>query len=107
MIARRGIENLLKLGVNRDCEGRSGFLLSNLDHALSNMLATHADKVQAALFNPKNAGKIYMLDDKRENFAVALRLMGKSLNETDEGVLKQAGEKLKSQAKRPFTARLR
>jgi spermidine/putrescine transport system substrate-binding protein len=53
----------------------------------------------AVLFDAKNAGKIYMLNDKRENFAVALRLMGKSLNETDEAVLKQAGEKLVAHAK--------
>jgi spermidine/putrescine-binding protein len=50
-----------------------------------------------AVFDPKNGGKISMLKDARENFAVALKLMGKSVNETDAGVLKQAAEKLSKQ----------
>ena len=52
-----------------------------------------------ALFDPKYAGKISMLNDARENFAIALKVMGKSLNDRDSADLKQAGEKLKEQAK--------
>jgi spermidine/putrescine-binding protein len=53
----------------------------------------------AVLFDPKNDQKISMLKDPRENFAVALKLMGKSVNETDPAVLKQAADKLKAQTK--------
>lgn len=53
----------------------------------------------AALFDPKNDQKIYMLEDPRENFVAALKLMGKSVNETDEATLKQAAEMLKKQTK--------
>src|SRR5712671_5834938 len=42
----------------------------------------------AAVFDPKNNQNISMLKDARENFAVALRMMGKSVNETDPAVLK-------------------
>jgi spermidine/putrescine-binding protein len=38
-----------------------------------------------------------MLDDARECFAVALKRMGKSLNETDPGVLKEAADVLRKQ----------
>lgn len=51
----------------------------------------------AALFDEKHAGQISMLDDARECFAVALKQMGKSLNETDPAVLKQAADMLKKQ----------
>lgn len=50
-----------------------------------------------ALFDAKHAGKILMLDDGRECLVAALKTMGKSVNEKDEAVLKQAGEKLKAQ----------
>ncbi len=50
-----------------------------------------------AVFDPKNKGRILLLDDMREVFGIALRSMGKSLNETDPGVLAQAAEKLKKQ----------
>jgi spermidine/putrescine-binding protein len=50
-----------------------------------------------ALFDPKNKGRILMLDDIREAFGAALRLMGKSINETDPADLKAAAEKLKAQ----------
>lgn len=50
-----------------------------------------------ALFDPKHKGRILMLDDMRECFAVALKSMGKSLNETDPAVLRQAADKLKAQ----------
>jgi spermidine/putrescine-binding protein len=49
----------------------------------------------AVLFDEKHKDQISMLDDTRENFAVALKLMGKSLNETDPAVLKQAADMLK------------
>jgi spermidine/putrescine transport system substrate-binding protein len=53
----------------------------------------------AVLFDPKNDQKISMLADARENFAVALKLMGKSVNETDPAVLEQAAERLRQQTK--------
>ena len=40
-----------------------------------------------------------MLDDMREVFGAALKSMGKSLNETDPAVLKQAADLLKKQKK--------
>lgn len=49
------------------------------------------------MFDEKYAGRILMLDDMRECFAVALKLMGKSLNETDPAALAQAAEMLKKQ----------
>src|SRR5947209_1869123 len=52
----------------------------------------------AVLFDPKNAGRISMLDDPRENFAVALKLLGRSVNDADVAVLKQAADKLKQHA---------
>jgi spermidine/putrescine transport system permease protein len=51
----------------------------------------------AALFDARNAKQVSMLDDHREAFAVALKLMGRSLNETDPAVLAQAGDMLKKQ----------
>lgn len=50
-----------------------------------------------ALFDERYAGRILMLDDTREAFGAALKLMGKSINETDPAVLRQAAEKLKRQ----------
>lgn len=50
-----------------------------------------------ALFDPRHAGRILMLDDPREAFGAALKLMGRSLNERDPGVLRQAAERLKAQ----------
>ncbi len=52
-----------------------------------------------ALFDPKHKGRILMLDDMREVFGAALKSMGKSLNETDPAVLKQAANLLKKQKK--------
>ena len=52
-----------------------------------------------ALFDPKNKGRILMLDDMREVFGATLKSMGKSLNETDPAVLKQAADLLKKQKK--------
>ena len=52
-----------------------------------------------ALFDPRHAGRILMLDDTREAFGAALRLLGTSINETDPAVLRQAAEKLKEQKK--------
>lgn len=50
-----------------------------------------------ALFDPRHAGRILMLDDVREAFGAALKLMGRSINETDPAVLRQAAERLKQQ----------
>ena len=50
-----------------------------------------------ALFDPRHRGRILMLDDMRECFAVALKAMGRSLNETDPAVLARAAELLKRQ----------
>ena len=52
-----------------------------------------------AIFDPKNKGRILMLDDMREVFGATLKSMGKSLNETDPAVLKQAADLLKKQKK--------
>ncbi len=52
-----------------------------------------------AMFDAANAGRILMLDDVRECFAVALKYMGKSLNETDPEVLREAADLLKEQKK--------
>ena len=51
----------------------------------------------AALFDPIHAGRILMLDDQREVFGAALRLMGRSINEKDPAILRQAAERLKKQ----------
>jgi spermidine/putrescine-binding protein len=52
-----------------------------------------------AVFDERHAGRILMLDDPREVFGVALRLMGRSINERDPAVLRQAAERLKAQKK--------
>ena len=49
------------------------------------------------LFDERYAGRILMLDDPREAFGAALKLMGRSINETDPAVLRQAAERLKQQ----------
>ena len=51
----------------------------------------------AVVFDEKYKGKILMLDDMRECFAVALKYLGKSLNEKDPAALKEAAELLKKQ----------
>ncbi|MFP5284145.1 MAG: PotD/PotF family extracellular solute-binding protein, partial [Thermoanaerobaculia bacterium] len=51
----------------------------------------------SALFDERRAGRILMLDDPREAFGVALKLMGRSLNEKDPAVLRQAAERLRAQ----------
>lgn len=50
-----------------------------------------------ALFDERYAGRILMLDDAREAFGAALRVLGKSINETDPAVLRQAADLLKKQ----------
>lgn len=50
-----------------------------------------------ALFDERYAGRILMLDDVREAFGAALKLLGKSINTTDPAVLRQAAEMLKKQ----------
>ena len=49
------------------------------------------------VFDERFKGRILMLDDPREAFGVALKLMGRSINETDPAVLRQAAERLKAQ----------
>ncbi len=51
------------------------------------------------LFDAKYSGKIMMLNDMRECFGAVLKTMGKSVNEKDPAVLKQAAEILKKQKK--------
>ncbi|HEV8239023.1 MAG TPA: spermidine/putrescine ABC transporter substrate-binding protein [Thermoanaerobaculia bacterium] len=51
----------------------------------------------AVLFDPRHKGRILMLDDVREVFGVALRTMGRSINERDPKVLAQAAELLERQ----------
>jgi len=50
-----------------------------------------------ALFDQRYAERVLMLDDVREAFGAALKLRGKSINETDPAVLRQAAEMLKQQ----------
>jgi spermidine/putrescine-binding protein len=50
-----------------------------------------------ALFDPRHKGRILMLDDQREVFGAALRLLGKSINERDPAVLAQAADLLAKQ----------
>ena len=49
------------------------------------------------LFDQRYAGRILMLDDVREAFGVALKLMGRSINEKDPAALRKAAEMLKQQ----------
>lgn len=49
------------------------------------------------MFDPRYAGRILMLDDERDAFGAALRLLGRSINETDPAVLRRAAEMLKKQ----------
>ena len=49
------------------------------------------------LFNEKYNGRVLMLDDMRECFAVALKYRGHSLNETNPDAIKEAAELLKQQ----------
>jgi spermidine/putrescine-binding protein len=51
----------------------------------------------AVLFDPRYAGRILMLDDVREAFGAALKLMGRSINERDPAILRQAADRLKQQ----------
>ena len=50
-----------------------------------------------ALFDERYAGRILMLDDAREAFGAALRLMGRSINEQDPAMLHKAAAMLKAQ----------
>jgi spermidine/putrescine-binding protein len=49
------------------------------------------------MFDPKYAGRILMLDDPREAFGAALKLMGRSINEKDPAMLRKAADMLKAQ----------
>jgi spermidine/putrescine-binding protein len=49
------------------------------------------------LFDPRHGGRILMLDDVREAFGAALKLMGRSINERDPAILRQAADRLKQQ----------
>jgi len=50
-----------------------------------------------AVFDERFQGRILMLDDPREVFGVALKLMGRSINETDPAILRKAAERLQAQ----------
>lgn len=49
------------------------------------------------LWDPRHKGRISMLNDQREVFGVALRVMGQSMNARDPAVIEQAKMKLVSQ----------
>ena len=49
------------------------------------------------LWNEKYAGQILMQDSARDALMIPLKIMGKSMNETDKDVLAQAQEMLKKQ----------
>ena len=51
----------------------------------------------SALFDERYKGRILMLDDPREAFGVGLKLLGRSINETDPAVLRQVADRLKAQ----------
>ena len=50
-----------------------------------------------ALFDPRYAGRILMLDDMREAFGAALALDGRSINERDPAALRRAAARLRGQ----------
>ena len=50
-----------------------------------------------ALFDGRHAGRILMLDDPREAFGAALKLMGRSINERDPATLRRAAAMLEAQ----------
>jgi len=50
-----------------------------------------------ALFDPRYAGRILMLDDMREAFGAALLLAGRSINERDPATLRRAAATLQAQ----------
>src|SRR6185295_12648548 len=50
-----------------------------------------------ALFDERYAGRILMLDDVREAFGAALKLMGRSINEKDPAALRKAAAMLTAQ----------
>jgi spermidine/putrescine-binding protein len=49
------------------------------------------------LWDPRHKGRISMLNDQREVFGVALRMMGRSMNARDPGVINEAKRKLLAQ----------
>ena len=49
------------------------------------------------LWNEKYAGKILMFDNSRDAFGIAEYLLGYSVNETDEAILRQCADKLAEQ----------
>jgi spermidine/putrescine-binding protein len=51
----------------------------------------------AAIFDPRYAGRVLMLDDMREAFGAALKLDGRSLNERDPAALRRAAARLADQ----------
>lgn len=51
----------------------------------------------AALWNPKYAGKILMFDNPRDSFAIAQKLLGQSLNTTDQIEWQSAADQLIAQ----------
>jgi len=62
----------------------------------SNAISTPPDS-WTVLWDPRYKGRISMLNDQREVFGVALRVIGQSLNSRDPAVIGQAKAKLLSQ----------
>ena len=119
------LERQIKAGVFRKLDKSKLPNLANLDPELQQRMAGHdpgneygviymwgttgigynrqnvAEPVDSwgVMFDEKHAGRILMLDDMRECFAVALKYLGRSLNETDPAVLAQAAELLKKAQK--------
>ena len=88
-----------QLGLSYDKENQFSipYLWGTTGIGINKQVITEPVDSWAAMFDPKNAGKISMLNDGRENFVAALKLMGKSINETDPAVLKQAADMLAKQ----------
>src|SRR5262249_14243457 len=73
------------------------FLWSTTGIGYDKSKVTETVKSWSILWDPKFAGRILMLDDMRECFAVALKWKGHSLNSTDPGQLAEAKQLLLEQ----------
>ena len=49
MLRGCGIEDCLKIGMDRNSEGRPGLVLANLDRAIAHVLTAHVNDVAAPL----------------------------------------------------------
>jgi len=67
--------------------------------AYNKQAITNAVESWSVLFDERYAGKVLMLDDMRECFAASLKLVGRSLNETNAAALQEAADRLKKQKK--------